>query len=410
MAQKNKISVSVIGLGRVGLMTLFHLAKKGFFPYGADVDSRRIHQLKKGKIPFLEPEFDKFLKKYRSKIKWLAVFPDAKYNFISTPTPFNESSQEMDLTSILSVLGKIEKGSLKGKYVFIRSTLSPGACKKLSRRFQNLSISYFPEFFREGHFAEDYNSAKFSVLASSRVERVRPHFDQFLFAKAEYCAPEEAEILKILCNLFHSLKVSFANEAGRLAQAFHVSPSRIMELFTRDKKLNISKAYLRPGFSFGGPCLKKDIQSLSASQKSSQILIAQCVEQSNSIHTQWAVRQILKFKPKTIAVLGCSFTGGKTIDYSDSPVLKLAELLSQNKKIKILAVEKALKPYARVIFSESSFAKLLASDMFILGGWTPLLERYSPLFSNYKGVLFDLLIQDLPGLIKNNPNYKNLYS
>ena len=410
MAKQENTSVSVIGLGRVGLMTLFHLAEKDFFPYGMDIDKELIHQLKTQKAPFVEPEFDKLLEKYHTRITFSTVFPDTKYNFISVPTSFENQTGAMNLKSIVSVLKQIEKSSYSGKYVFIRSTLNPGSCKKLSDQFKNLSISYFPEFFREGHFVKDYRSAKFSVLGSLEMEDILSHFDYFQFSNVEYSTSEEAELLKVLCNLFHAFKVSFANEAGRLAKAFHSSPHRIMELFVRDKKLNISKAYLKPGFSFGGPCLTKDIQSLNSNPISDQILIPKCVETSNQIHTEWTAKQILNLKPKTISVLGCSFTGGQTIDYRGSSVLRLIEILSRQKKIKIYGVEKILKSYPCTILPKSSPKKLYDSDIFILGGWSPLFNKYSSLFSIYQGILFDLLIQDLPDHIKNHPNYTDLYS
>ena len=127
------MSVSVIGLGRVGLMTLFHLAKHKFSPYGVDINKERIDQLTKKQAPFSEPEFNVLLRKHHEKIKFSTVFPDTKYHFISVPTPFNSLTQEIDLNPICSVLQQIKKNSYNKKYVFIRSTLTPGSCKKAFR-------------------------------------------------------------------------------------------------------------------------------------------------------------------------------------------------------------------------------------------------------------------------------------
>ena len=401
------ISVSVIGLGRVGLISLFHLAQKGFAPYAVDKDKKHIQQLKNQNIRFIEPEFDSLLKDNYKKIKFLSYPKDTKCYFVCVPTPFNELTQQIDLSFISSVLKQINKISNSKKYVFIRSTLTPGNCRELSNQFQKLSISYFPEFLREGHFIKDFKKTRFSVLGFEDSSSVQ-YFSKFGFPSVSTCSLEEAEILKSVSNLFHGLKVSFANEVGRIAKAFNSSPHKIMDLFLKDTKLNISKKYLKPGFSFGGPCLKKDINSLQFCQKlNKELLLAKSAQKSNEIHTKWVANQILKLQPKSISLLGASFTASQTIDYRDSSVLSLIQILS-SKKLKIYVIEKGLTHGS--FLPESSIKQFMKSDVFILGGWTPLLKKYINLLLNYKGRLFDLLIQDLPEKIKKHPNYKTPYS
>ena len=413
------MSISIVGLGRVGLMTVFHLAEKGFSLHAMDKDKEKIQQLIDKQIPFLEPGFKKLLNKHYKKIKFSTSLRESKYYFISVPTDFNTLTQKIDLKPIKSILKQIPQKSKYKKYVFIRSTTAPGNCRNLSKEFPNLSINYFPEFFREGYFVEDYKKTNFSILGSQEKKSISQIFSSFQFPKTKVCTLEEAEILKSVNNLFHALKVSFANEVGRTAKAFHSSPDKIMELFIKDTKLNLSKKYLKPGFSFGGPCLKKDIKSLYSSQKAihqnksylQKGLLAKWTEQSNKIHTQWVANQILAQKPKTISLLGCSFTGSPTIDYRDSPVRQLVKMLLKAKKnLQLYSVEKILQKDSCIVLPEESFEKMLESDMLIIGGWTPLLEKYEKWISNYQGALFDLLIQDAPKFIKNHPHYKNIYS
>ena len=272
-------------------------------------------------------------------------------------------------------------------------------------------MSYFPEFFREGCFVEDYKKTACSVLGTGDAEAFR-RFAGFQFPRPELCSPPEAEILKSVSNLFHSLKVCFANETGRMAQSFHSSPDRIMELFFKDTKLNISKAYLRPGFAFGGPCLGKDIQSLHSVQKQKQArwLLPQCVEKSNTFHIQWSAKRILQLKPKKIGVLGCSFTGNRTQDHRDSAVLKLVDILSRKKNLQLYGVEKDMKDRFRSVVLKKELKKLSDCDVLVLGGWTPLMEKEESFLLNYKGCLFDLCIQEIPKHIKSCPNYRSLYS
>ena len=324
--------VGVAGLGRVGLMSLFHLAERGFSPVGVDISLDRVGRLSKGEIPFFEPGFAELLKKHQEKITFVTDFRPARYWFIAVPTPFDKEKGEMDLSFVEKALRAVscsgEEGPDKEKpYVFIRSTLSVGGLAKLSRNFKDLHLAYMPEFFREGCFVRDWWSAKFSVLACEKPDIFQPHFERFGFPPVETCRPEEGELLKLLSNLFHGLKVGFANEAGRLAQVFQASPHRIMELFTKEDRLNISKAYLKPGFSFSGPCLGKDIQSLSsrATAKLAEPVLPQSVLQSNLAHTNWVARRVLAFKPKCVSILGCSFTAHRTVDERSSGVLELAK-------------------------------------------------------------------------------------
>ena len=395
-------SVSIIGLGRVGLITLFHLAEKGFHPLGVDIDKNLVENLKKGKIPFFETEFAACLKKYRSHINFQTDFPKhGKDWFICTPTPFDDTIKKMNLLNIKSLLDQIDK--IPGKnFVFIRSTLTPGSCREFERQLKNSIVGYFPEFFREGCFFKDYTRKNFSILGFRNKEILR-RFSQFEFSKTiEACSYEEAELVKILSNLFHGLKVSFANEVGRISKLFGASPEKIMKLFLKDKKLNISEKYVKPGFSYGGPCLSKDIKSLDAFSTNCENLLPQYVEKSNHIHTQWVAKQILSLKPKKISLLGCHFKGQKTWDYRDSTVLKLAKILA--KETKVFGIEEELRMSGVHVLPEKSLEKLLFSDVFVLGtlGFFSIKEDF---FKNYQGIIFDLLIENLPQEIKRHKNY-----
>ena len=406
------MSVSVIGLGRVGVITLLHLAKKGFTTYGIDKDEEKIQGLKNKKLPFVERGFQTLMETHYKAIRFSHITPDTKYNFVCVPSPFDSSKKASDLSFIESVLTQLSNTKHERKYIFIRSTLAPASSRRLSKKFKNkkMSIHYFPEFFREGHFMQDYKNSSYTVIGSPDHEILR-HFSKFQFKNIHLCKPEEAEILKAGSNLFHGLKVSFANEIGRTAQQFNVSADQIMNLFLKDKILNVSEKYLKPGFAFGGSCLKKDIQFLeSAQQPEIKTLLSKAVITSNQNHINWTADQILKLKAKKMSLLGCSFTGGPTIDYRESPVLQLVQTLLKKKKLKIYGIEEVLKRYSCHVVSKTDFELLLQSDVFILGGWSLLLKKHSKDFSKFKGVLFDLLMQEVPKSIKQHPNYRTLYS
>ena len=404
------MSVSVIGLGRVGFITLLHLAKKGFSPFGIDKDKEKIELFKNKKLPFVEKGFQALIDTHCKSIHFSYEIPDTQYNFICVPSPFNSSKKQINLSFIESVLGHLQNTKHKKKYVFIRSTLEPGSSSQLSKKFKKLSIHYFPEFFREGHFMQDYKNSVYTVIGSQDPHIVQ-QFSKFQFSNIHLCKPETAEILKVGSNLFHGLKVSFANEIGRTARQFNVSADKIMNLFLKDKTLNVSEKYLRPGFAFGGSCLKKDIQSLTAAQQPvTKALLSKAVIASNQNHIDWTADQILKLNAKKISLLGCSFTGSPTIDYRESPVLQLVKILLKKKTLKIYGVESVLKKYSCHVVPQKDFEVLFQSDVFILGGWSLLLKKHSSSFSKFKGVLFDLLMQEVPKNIKQQTNYRTLYS
>ena len=404
------MSVSVIGLGRVGAITLFHLAKYGFSPYGIDIDKEKVALFKNKKLPFKEKGFQALISAYGKSIYFSNSVPDTKYNFICVPSPYHSVTNQINLSFIESVLIQLQDTKHKTKHVFIRSTLAPGNSRQLSKKFKALSIHYFPEFFREGHFAQDYKNSAYTILGSCDVRVLSP-FSKFQFKNIQLCQPEEAEILKVSSNLFHGLKVSFANEVGRTARQFNVSAGKVMELFLKDKRLNISDKYLKPGFAFGGSCLKKDIQSLKSTQQfETRAVFSNAVLVSNRKHIEWTADKILKLEPKKISVLGCSFTGSPTIDYRESPVLHLVKNLLKKKGVKIYSVEEVLKKYSFYVAQPENFEILLQSDVFILGGWSPLLKKHSKSFLKFKGALFDLLMQEVPKSIKQRPNYRTLYS
>lgn len=394
-------SVSVIGLGRIGLITLFHLAEKGFKPVGIDIDKLLIENLKKGKIPFFESKFSSCLKKYKSSISFQTHLTDGESWFICTPTPFDNTVNQMNLSNLKSLLKQID--NTKGKnFVFIRSTVIPGSLKEFEKQFKNSVFACFPEFFREGSFFKDYKNRCFSILGFQNQEILK-HFSQFEFSKTiETGSYEEAELVKILSNLFHGLKISFANEVGRISKFFKADPERIMTLFLKDKDLNVSEKYLKSGFSYGGPCLGKDIKSLDAVSSNCENLLPQYVEKSNHIHTEWIAKQILSFNPKKISVLGCHFKGEKTCDYRDSSILELAQILA--KKTKVFGIEEELKTLGIHVLPKKSLEELLQSDVFVLGalGLFSIKENF---FKNYNGKIFDLLVENLPQEIKNHKNY-----
>jgi GDP-mannose 6-dehydrogenase len=144
-------------------------------------------------------------------------------------------------------------------------------------------------------------------------------------------------MLKYSCNAFHALKIAFANELGTLANASGVDSHALMQLFCSDTKLNLSRAYLEPGFAFGGSCLPKDIRAMlyRAKELDLKLPVLESVLPSNDLHLARAVDLILGTKKKRIGVLGLSFKAD-TDDLRESPMVGLVKaLLGEGCQIRI---------------------------------------------------------------------------
>src|SRR5439155_6139274 len=139
---------------------------------------------------------------------------------------------------------------------------------------------------------------------------------------------ETAEMVKYVGNSWHALKIGFANEIGNLCKAFGIDAHEVMKIFCHDKKLNISPAYLMPGFAFGGSCLPKDLRALTyqAKMHDLQLPILTSILPSNEIQVARGMQMIMENGHKKIGVLGFSFKAG-TDDLRESPLIEVIERL-----------------------------------------------------------------------------------
>jgi GDP-mannose 6-dehydrogenase len=137
-----------------------------------------------------------------------------------------------------------------------------------------------------------------------------------------------AEMVKLCCNNFHALKITFANETARICDAFNVDPFEVMELMCKDTQLNISNAYLKPGYAFGGSCLPKDLRATlyMAKQHDVDLPMMGGILASNRVHVEQAVEKVLATGKRRIGLIGLSFKTG-TDDLRESPTVTLAEQL-----------------------------------------------------------------------------------
>jgi len=340
--------ISIFGLGYVGAVSLACLARDGHRVTGVDIDPVKLDLIRARKSPILEEGIQELMRDVVDSGR-VAVTNDAhqavrdtEVSFICVGTP-SAANGSQDLTAILRLTEQIGL-ALKGKREFhtivVRSTVQPGTLEgKIEPILERASgkksgvdfgLAFQPEFLREGSSIRDYDHPPYTIVGGNceaAVEAVREIF-QHLDARFLVTSIRVAETLKMSCNAFHALKITFANEIGRISQALDIDSHEVMRLVCADTRLNISSAYLRPGFAFGGSCLPKDLRALAqiARQHDVEVPMLASLLASNRIHVDHAVDMILQMGRPRVGMLGLSFKTG-TDDLRESPLVMVAKRL-----------------------------------------------------------------------------------
>jgi GDP-mannose 6-dehydrogenase len=354
------MKISVFGLGYVGSVSAVCLADLGHRVYGVDIVPQKVTTLNEGIPPIHEPQLETLLQKNLNSsrltftLNTLEAIQKSDCALIAVGTPSNEQGKvnlvavERCVESIAGVLADDSTG--KDEFlIIIRSTVPPGTVKKLKTLAQNIvgekckiHFCMNPEFLREGSAVNDFFNPALIVFGVENTE-IQSQLNELyagINAPVKWVDMKAAELLKYTNNVFHALKISFANEIGRVAEAYGVDGKQIMELVCADTKLNISEKYLLPGFAFGGSCLPKDLRGFTglAAKKSIDIPVIQSIIPSNDAQIDQYAQQILESNSNKVSFLGITFKSG-TDDVRESPTLRLIrEVIVQNINVKILDV------------------------------------------------------------------------
>jgi GDP-mannose 6-dehydrogenase len=340
------VKVAVFGLGYVGTVSAAALARDGHEVVGVDVVASKIEILSAGRSPVLEPGIDELIGagvasgRLRATDDPAEGLADAALSLICVGTP-SRADGSLDLKYVKQVAGQIgSKLSLaaSGHRVVVRSTVLPGSTRNVVlpeverasgvRVGEGWDICMNPEFLREGVSLVDYDSPPRILVGEREPGGGKPVLDLYeqVDAPRFSVALEVAEAVKYTDNAFHALKVSFGNEISRIWSAHGADPIRVMDIMTRDHKLNISPLYLRPGFAFGGSCLPKDLRALTfaAREETVSVPVLDAVIPSNEVQIRRALDAVLATGKRRVALLGLAFKRG-TDDLRESPLLELAK-------------------------------------------------------------------------------------
>lgn len=342
------MTISVFGLGYVGCVAAASMARDGYTVIGVDVNPEKVAVMASGRSPVIERGLDRLVGegvragRLRATVDAQAAVAQSSVSVICVGTPSNGNGS-LNLHYIGNVCRDIGAAlSVKPDYhvVVVRSTVLPGTvAERLIPLLEQHSgrhagtgfgVSMNPEFLREGSALDDYSHPSLIVVG----ELDRPSGDAVQRLYEGYEAPvvrttiRAAEMVKYANNAFHALKVAFANEIGTLCEAHAIDGEQVMDLVCQDRRLNISPAYLKPGFAFGGSCLPKDLRALlyRAKERDLECPLLRGVIDSNQRQIQRGIRLVEDTGRRKVGVLGLSFKAG-TDDVRESPVVSLVETL-----------------------------------------------------------------------------------
>ena len=344
-------SIAVLGLGYVGCVTAACLAKLGHRVYGIDKDEAKINSILAAKAPFYEPGLEEAIQETvaagslsaSTELAAGLVGSDIALICVGTPSARNGNLSVEQLERVLGDMRRHLTERTRPLILAIRSTVFPGTTEELTgallAEYPLLSVVSNPEFLREGVAMRDFMEPSLIVVGGSDPRAVRTVADIYAPLGVDPClvSLRTAEMIKYCCNAFHALKIAFANEVGALAARLRVSPFEVMETLCRDERLNISAAYLKPGFAFGGSCLPKDLRALTyrAMRLDLKLPLLESILPSNQRHLERAIDQVLDFPGSRIGIFGLAFKED-TDDLRESPVVAAIEhWVGKGKDVKI---------------------------------------------------------------------------
>jgi GDP-mannose 6-dehydrogenase len=344
-------TVAVVGLGYVGCVTAACLARLGHRVIGVDCQESKVEAVLAGRAPFYEPGLDAIVQenvtagRLGASTNLAEALENAGIVLISVGTAAGRDGNP-DLEHLRRVLREIAECLPQRKtplIVVVRSTVFPGTCEEvvvpaLGDRTR-ASVVFNPEFLREGNAVRDFLEASLVVVGGSDPEAVARLARLYAPLGVRPClvSLRAAEFIKYACNAFHAVKVAFANEVGALGAGLGIDAGEVMDALCRDLRLNISPAYLKPGFAFGGSCLAKDQRALvsGASRLGLRLPLIESVLPSNQEHLARAVQRALALAADRIGMFGLAFKED-TDDLRGSPAVALLQgLIAQGRNLRV---------------------------------------------------------------------------
>lgn len=303
-----------------------------------------------GRSPFYEPGLEEIvaanLKAGRisatTSLEEALEHASAAFLCVGTPSAKNGDVSLEFLHKVSADIARFMMGRTKRLIVVVRSTVFPGTCEEVAAILGHNPLAPVvdnPEFLREGAAVRDFLEPSLIVVGgkdAGAVDFIAQLYSP-LGVEVSKVSVRTAEMIKYACNAFHAVKVGFANEIGAVCASMGVPAQEVMATLCQDTKLNVSAAYLRPGFAFGGSCLPKDLRAITyrAARLDVRLPMLTSVILSNDEHLQRGVQAVLDLPAKRVGVFGLAFKEN-TDDLRESPVVRLVEaLIGKGRELRI---------------------------------------------------------------------------
>ncbi|WP_339338443.1 UDP-glucose/GDP-mannose dehydrogenase family protein [uncultured Oceanicoccus sp.] len=382
--------ISIFGMGYVGAVSAACLSNDGHTVVGVDPNTTKVELINSGASPIIEKDLDALLKAgvkngtISATVDALEAIKNTDISFICVGTP-SQLNGSLDLRYVRYVcedIGRAIKDKADFHVVVARSTMLPGSMADVviptleessgKKAGIDFGVCNNPEFLRESTAVYDYNNPPKTVIGETdqRSGDILVELYKGLSAPLIRTDISTAEMVKYTDNVWHALKVSFANEIGNICKSVGIDGHEVMDIFCKDTKLNLSPYYMKPGFAFGGSCLPKDVRALRYKARSLdlELPIINSIMDNNQLQIDKGFDMITSKGNRKIAILGFSFKAG-TDDLRESPIVEVIERLIgkgydlklYDKNVSLAALTGANKDY--ILNAIPHISKLMVNTM-----------------------------------------------